>query len=48
MVKQLRVRLLRDPDAIYGDGFRWTRQAYKQRREFADFMGRVGSMRPPA
>ena len=41
MVEELRVRMLRDADAIYGDGFRWARQGYKRCRGFADFLGQI-------
>jgi len=41
VVEQMRLRMLRDPDAVYGDGFRQARQRYKQARGFADYLHRM-------
>lgn len=41
LVETLRLDMLRDPDAVYGDGFRCARSGYKQARGFADFLGRL-------
>jgi hypothetical protein len=41
LVEQMRLRMLRDPDAVYGDGFRQARQRYKQAQGFADYLRRL-------
>ena len=41
VVEQMRLRMLRDPDAIYGDGFRQARLGYKQAQGFADYLQRL-------
>lgn len=41
LVEQMRLRMLRDPDAVYGDGFRQARLGYKQARGFADYLQRM-------
>lgn len=40
-VEQMRLHMLRDPDAVYGDGFRLARQGYKQAQGFADYLRRL-------
>lgn len=41
LVEDLRLHMLRDPDATYGEGFRLARSHYKLARGFADFLRRL-------